>query len=258
VCSPLSGRADGAMLVAGNTALCLLIESSRPASVCTSPVPGYRLVREPQVAPLSPSLYALDKSKSNFPFPGSPNPLSPPLSQRDRCLYERRDGAASPSLYDTYSAIGHASQQQQQLAPAGAPPRHSRNNSNAFQPVMPANQTAAAAATASNAEQARSVPAPAASYSSRRIPGAVQPASNNLTAPGASGGVDWRGVESKLQRLAEESEAELAHSSASQSSASSTAAVTAPAANATATAAANVDASSLPSKARPTLMVQVC
>jgi hypothetical protein len=52
VCSPIPG---GGLLIAENTALCLLVQTSRPNSVAASPIPGYVLARD---RPMSPSLMA--------------------------------------------------------------------------------------------------------------------------------------------------------------------------------------------------------
>lgn len=245
VVSPVPGAMsptgeEGGFFVARGTALCMMFESSRPASVCASPVPNYALVRAPAVAPLSPSSYALgggDKTMTdlarlgagfNNAAPGSPNPLSPPISQRERLFYAPAGGGqeiveSSPTI----NAVGAGSNGTVVVR------RHSRTQSNV--------QTAAMTAAQVQQQQQRGAPPTAGSvaHSHRRVasqpndlavPIAMMPQtlqqqqqqqqsqqpSVGLQAPApgsASGhahghGLDWMRVESRLHRLAEETDAE--------------------------------------------------
>ena len=237
VVSPIPGAMsptgeEGGFFVARGTALCMMFESSRPASVCASPVPNYALVRAPTAAPLSPSLYALgggDKTMTdlarlgvgfNNAAPGSPNPLSPPISQRERLFYAPAGGG--PEIVESSPTIN---------AVGGGVPRHSRTQSNLVQaatttsapnvPVLP--QRSGMPATGSFSHSHRRV---ASQPNDLPVPSAVMPAAlQQLTQQAQQNGavhippaaprehathtgVDWRRVESRLHRLAEETDAE--------------------------------------------------
>jgi hypothetical protein len=293
VCSPIPGG-DG-MLVSTGTALCMLIQSSRPASVCASPVPGYRLVKEPLKLPQSPSLYALDRERSNnlpdrnfSSRPLSPNPLSPPLSQRGMDMSTNtsqqlsyRDGGrlVSPPPPAAEQWPMHQHHQQQRSL-------HARTLSSSSESVLQAQQVQAATLRkqASNAlaggptaggkahhRRAHSaavgpsyalqlptiVDVSSASFSSSAqapsaVPASAMSASNNC---GSSAQVDWAVAANKLHRLAEESELEGV-SGGSNSSAISTHKSDLPTASAAAAAAASAAPAAIVGAVPPSVQLQ--
>ena len=203
----------GGHLVAADTALCLMIERSRPESVCVSPVAGYKIAYDP--CPVSPSFYELGGDKSvvtPLVFPGSPNPLSPALSHRE--TFSPSYDPTSPPLHGFGAAsrtqVTHQelSTQHHRLAVTTAPPgpgsggqgnatatQHNRRPSSMQQQQLVHHQY--------HQYQQQQAQQQLAYQQQQHLSLRGQP-----ILQGASHGLDWTRVASRLHRLAEENDSD--------------------------------------------------
>lgn len=219
VTSPIAGG----RLIAKETALCFLVESSRPESVCSSPLPRYKIAYDP--SPLSPSPYVLGGDRPSvtpLALPASSNPLSPALSSRldaDSCLspYTPNNGLAAPVFTfqphsrhsRTPTTAGELLTQHRKAAlHKAAGFEHKRTASN---PTLPASLTDTAR---SPPIRLRPPPIIVEGNSFGTGDGGMQMQFSTLplllphqpVVQGAAHAVDWQRVQAQLYRLAEEKE----------------------------------------------------